>query len=369
MKRIIGVLSVCCLIIACSSNDENTNSNQDNFDRKGLLEHMADHIILPALTDLEGKLETLKTSATNFTATPNMSTLAAARNSWLAAYKTWQYVEMFNIGAAETNLYYFQSNIYPTNITDIENNIMSGTVDLSTPGNNDAVGFPAIEYMIYGTGNTDAAIIDFYSTHPNASANANYLNALTTRLHDMTVVVLNDWQNGYRDQFVNSTDNTATSALNKIVNDFIFYYEKGLRANKVGIPAGVFSSSALPDRVEGLYSASFSKDLLLEAMTAVSNFYNGVGYDGTNANGLSLADYVNDRAGNSELSDEINSQLALATTKITNELGDNLKFQVENDNTKMLESYNELQRVVVLIKTDMLQILAINVDYIDADGD
>ena len=29
-----------------------------------------------------------------------------------------------------------------------------------------------------------------------------------------------------------------------LTNDFIFYYEKGFRANKLGIPAGIFSSKA-----------------------------------------------------------------------------------------------------------------------------
>ena len=36
---------------------------------------------------------------------------------------------------------------------------------------------------------------------------------------------------------------------------------------------------------------------------------------------------------------------------------------------KMLEAFDALQSAVVLLKTDMLSNLNINVDYVDADGD
>ena len=35
----------------------------------------------------------------------------------------------------------------------------------------------------------------------------------------------------------------------------------------------------------------------------------------------------------------------------------------------MLSSYDELQKVVVLLKVDMLQAFDISTDYVDADGD
>lgn len=47
----------------------------------------------------------------------------------------------------------------------------------------------------------------------------------------------------------------------------------------------------------------------------------------------------------------------------------NLKSQVEKDNTKMLEAYDELQKAVILLKVDMMQALSISVDYVDSDGD
>ncbi len=167
---------------------------------------------------------------------------------------------------------------------------------------------------------------------------------------------------------MSSTGNTATSALNQLVNDFIFYYEKGLRANKVGIPAGVFSGAPLSDRVEGLYSEVHSRQLLLAALDGVDDFYNGIGYNGA-PSGLSLADYINERSGNTELSNDINARLNTARQAILDNLDANLSDQVVTDNSQMLAVYDELQKVVPLIKVDMLQVLNINVDFVDADGD
>ena len=42
---------------------------------------------------------------------------------------------------------------------------------------------------------------------------------------------------------------------------------------------------------------------------------------------------------------------------------------METDNVKMLQAFDELQKLVVLLKVDMMQALSISVDYVDSDGD
>jgi len=50
-------------------------------------------------------------------------------------------------------------------------------------------------------------------------------------------------------------------------------------------------------------------------------------------------------------------------------LSANLMDQIKTDNLKMLETYDALQEIVLLLKVDMMKTLNIQVDYIDADGD
>ncbi|EDP96284.1 imelysin family protein [Kordia algicida OT-1] len=369
-KKIFSIVLLALFIAACSSSDDAVNTDGGGsgtaFDRAGMLRNLADNIIIPSYQNLNSDLGTLVTAKDNFNTTPNQANLDALRSAWFTAYKAWQHVESFNIGQAEQTLYAFQMNTYPVNTTDVENNVASGSYDLTHPNNNDAVGFPALDYMLHGIGATDAEILEKYTTNAEAGKYQAYLSDLVNQMQTLTQAISSDWTVNYRDTFISSTANTATSATNKFINDFIFYYEKGLRANKIGIPAGNFSSTPLPDRVEAFYNQEVSKELALEALNAVQNIFNGTEFGGS-ANGESFKTYLIslDRT---DLANMINNQFNTARGKIQ-ELNANFATQINTDNTKMTEAYDALQAAVVLLKVDMLQAFNISVDYVDADGD
>ncbi len=358
-------------IMGCSSSDESKGGSTDDFDRSALLINLADNIIIPAYKDFGPKLVTLKSAVDEFVATPNQSNLDAARNKWLTAYKAWQHVEMFNIGKAEDlNEYYYFMNIYPVTVSDIENGVSTGAYDLNKPNYHDAQGFPALDYLLNGLAADDAGIVAKFSTDANAQGYKTYLTNVINQMDNLTQQVITDWTSSYRDKFVSSTQNTATSSLNKFVNDYIFYYEKGLRANKFGIPSGVFSTTPLPEKVEAYYNQEVSKALSLEALNAVQDVFNGKAFNGS-ATGASFKTYLEylkvDRDGKN-LSTIINTQYDLARSKI-NALDTNFSKQVKTDNSKMTIAYDALQMAVVYLKVDMVQAFNISVDYVDADGD
>ncbi|AJR03832.1 imelysin family protein [Siansivirga zeaxanthinifaciens] len=371
IKKGFTIVFLMIMVFACSSSDDGGETQaKDNFDRQAMLINWADNIIIPVFQDLNAKLDALVTAKNTFVTSPNQTSLDALRGAWLNAYKVWQYAEMFNIGKAEAINYVYQMNVYPTTVADIEANIASGTYDLTHTNNNDAVGFPALDYMLYGVASNDIDILNVYTTNTNASGYKTYVSDLVDQMKSQTQDVLTDWTSSYRTTFVSSNTNTATSATNKLTNDFIYYYEKGLRANKVGIPAGVFSTTPLPDRIEGYYNKNVSKILILESMNAVQNFFNGKSYNGsvTGASFKTYLDYLNIAKGSTDLSALINNQLNLARTKIQ-DLNANFSNQINTDNTKMTLAYDELQKAVVLFKVDMVQAFNISVDFIDADGD
>lgn len=370
IKKIIVPLFIIALLFACSSEGGTNDDTQDEFNRQALLVNWADNIIIPAYEDFSSHLDQLVIEKDDFLATPNQNTLNNLKTSWLEAYTKWQYVEMFNIGKAEEINYAFQMNVYPTNVTDIQNNIASGNYDLTNVNNNDAVGFPAIDYLLYGIANDEASILETYTTATNAEDTKQYLSDVINQMQTLTNSVRTVWINNYRDVFVSNTGNTATSSTNKLANDFIFYYEKGLRANKIGIPAGVFSSTPLNTKVEAFYNKEVSKVLALTALDAVQDFFNGKAYDNnqTGDSFKSYLDYLNTIKNGDDLSSIINTQLNEARTKIQ-ELDNNFSQQIQTDNTKMTEAYDALQAAVVLFKVDMIQAMNISVDYVDADGD
>ena len=330
-----------------------------------MISNWVDNIIIPSFSYFDLSLASLDESLDLFISNPNISTLQNASNQWLISYKIWQHIEMFDIGLAEVINYKGKMNIYPTDSTLINNNILNGGYDLNNNNNFDARGFPALDYMLHGLSSDESSIVDFYIENENHSS---YLLDLINIMIENTNLIIDEGDNS-RDDFVESTSNTATSSINKMTNDFIYYYEKGFRANKIGIPAGIFSNTSLPDKVEAYYKRDVSKDLALEALLATKNFFSGKHY-GSNLYGLSLESYLDFLSVSSEnnLSEEILLQFDTAEDQI-NILNNDFVQQIETNNTQMLYVYDAIQQLVVSFKVDMLQALSISVDYVDADGD
>ena len=366
LKKIVILFVIATVVYACSKSDTGPDVPVDEFDRTAMLTHLADNIIIPSLEAFKGNSLELKNAAQTFSESPNTSNLESLRSIWYTAYKAWQHVEMFNIGKAEELQFVNFINVYPVTESDIEANVSSGTYDLNHPNNHDAQGFAALDYMIHGIASDDASIIAKFTTDAKAANYKAYLTDVASKIDDITGEVVNDWNGTYRDSFISNAGNSATSSLNKLVNDFIYYYEKGLRANKVGIPAGNFSATPLPAKVEAYYKRTISKELLVEALSAVEDFFKGKSYN-SSAQGTGFKGYLSS-LNRDDLVTQIETQLGVAKAQI-NSLDANFYTQITTNNTEMTKAYDELQRVVVMFKVDMLQAFSVSVDYIDADGD
>lgn len=380
MKKLISlkVILLSLILINCTSDSEtndvieetelNIEVKQSEFDRLSMLTFWADSIIIPSIDSFYIELNSLNEHVSSFSVNPNPSTLTQLRDQWLTTYKKWQYVEMFDLGVAEEVYFKNRMNIFPANTIRIENNISNLGFNLDDSANFTSQGFTALDYLLFGIAPNDDAIIAKFS---DSSLNYNsYLAAITSKMIELTLSVKSEWEGSYRDSFIQSTDNTATSSINIMLNNFVFYFEKGYRANKFGIPAGVFSGGPLPDRIEAYNGEIYSQILALEATTAIENFFNGVAYNDPNTTGLSIKNYLDfiETDVSDKLSTRINNQIQTAKNKIK-ELNTNFKEQIEENNTEMLLTYDAIQTAVVLFKVDMLQKLNISIDYADADGD
>ncbi len=371
MKKLLFFL---ILVTAFSCGDDNKEpvdpTPVDNFDRQAMLAHWADNYIIPAYTFFGEKTKELKSAGDAFADDPTEANYDFLVTKWELAYASFQDVSMIDIGKAEEIRFTNNLNIYPSDVAGIDANAMNGDFNLDLPSEIDKQGFPALDYLLFGVESGREQILDFYQNASNAGAYLTYLRGLVARIDDLTQLILQDWTNGFRDKFVNNSGNSATASVDKLVNDFIYYYEKHLRAGKVGIPAGVFSGSPLSAATEAYYRQDYSKFLLNRALDAVQNFFTHANYDGSSP-GLSMKDYLDYlevKKGEEDLSQVIIQQFNAAHSTIS-ELNDNLALQVQTDNFRMLAAYDQLQLNVVNIKVDMLQAFNVNVDYVDADGD
>ena len=360
-----------CLFVLCNMgcglfSDDKPDEPRDQFDRAVMLTDWADILIIPNYTNYLSKLESLNSAKDQFSTVQDNGSFNSFRSAYLDAYEAWQYVSMYEIGMAEQIGLRNYTNIYPTDVEGILSNINTPSVELSLPSNFDAQGFPALDYLLYGSADSDEAIISYLLE----SGPQSYVDRLITRLVQLTTEVLDDWQGGYRTTFIENDESSATASVDKLVNDYLFYYEKFLRAGKVAIPAGVFTGSELPGLVEAPYSRIYSKELLSAGLDATIKFFNGESLDGQST-GISIADYLDhntEAISSIFVSHTINDQWEVIRDQLASVEND-LYSQVENDNSQMLSLYDEMQKNVVSLKVDMMMALNIQVDFVDADGD
>jgi hypothetical protein len=363
-KMITAALSMGAAISCQDSSDGSLSS--DSYDRTHLLTFWADSIIVPGFSDYGQRIDSLHLSITDFTKSPTADGLIRVQRDFGSAYTAWQDVSLFDIGPAEAKLLRNHTNVYPTDTVELKDAIENSVYSFDLPSTYDIQGLPALDFMLFGRESSTKTLQLFQ----NSSSHRQYLEELSSYLNMKTQDVVTEWVSSYRYDFIARSGSSASGSVNKLANDFIFHYEKELRAGKVGIPAGVFSGAPLPNRVEALYSDTLSKVLLLRSIKAHKRFFEGVSHDRT-TNGPSLGPYL-DHLGKMRngklLSRAINDQFLTATQQVST-LSMSMRKAVESNNVSMLSSFDELQKNVPPLKVDMMQALNIRIDYVDADGD
>ena len=355
------------LITILSCNPNNVPSPNNGYDRSLILENITNNIIIPSYNQFSNTLNHLKISCDDFTSNPSSYLLSELRQRWIETYISFQNIEIFNIGKAEEIYFNNRMNTYPCNTTIINNNINNMMYDFTADNfsNYTSQGLPALDYLLYGIGGDSSLILDYY-TGAEGDKYCDYLSILVTEMVVNTEQVVDYWASNSAG-FISSSGNTSSSSLNMITNDFIYYYEKGIRSNKIGIPAGVYSNNSLPNNVEAFYKSDISRDLAIHALDACKRFFVGESFINGN-HGYSLNSYLEEIDIGYSLNDTILSSFENSRNKLL-DLNSNLTYQITSNNIKMLECFDALQQGVVLLKTDMLSNLNINIDYVDADGD
>ena len=370
MKK-LSFFFLALVLTACIPDDASEMAvDTDSFDREAMLAHWADNLIVPAFRNYATKVTALQAAAAQFADAPDEAKLAELRTAWRSAYLAWQSVAPYNIGPAEAAGLRSATNIYPTDAAAIEENIAAENYVLDLPSKNAEQGFPALDYLLHGIAGTDAALLTRYTDTARGQAYRSYLMAVANRLHTLSVQVADEWAGDARNAFVSNSGSSATGSVNSLLNDYLFHFEKDLRAAKVGIPAGVFSSgSRFPEMTEGYYAGDLSRELFVEALDATQDFFNGRAF-GSSTDGPGIRTYLNylNDGAESELAAQINARFDEARTIATG-LDASFARQVAEDHEAMLSAYDALQKNVILMKVDMFQALNVKVDFVDADGD
>ncbi|RYU92700.1 imelysin family protein [Emticicia agri] len=374
-KKYILLLILTGLLWACGGGGETTDPPtpvDEGKDRKLILTHLADNIIIPAYGNFKAKLTLMVSNGDAFMAKPDMTTLTAFRASWVEAYTEWEKVELFDFGPAERQTLRSFFNIYPASEKGINDNIADPTANLEVPASFAQQGFPALDYLLNGLGTTDTAILAFYTTAPDAAKRIAYVKRLTSRMNTLLDKVITEWTT-YRETYISKTGLDIGSSFSLMVNGFVLHYERFIRSGKFGIPSGAMLNGVIsPEKVEAFYKKDISRTLAQTAHQAVIDFFNGKNIK-TGADGPSFKTYLTalgakDSATGQSLAEIINNQFAASKGKMEG-LKPNLYEEVKTNNPAMVAVYTEMQKAVRMLKVDMTSAMSITITYTDNDGD
>ncbi len=334
---------------------------EPEFDREAMLTSMASGLILPDYAQMESELGTLETSASNFTTSPDASNLAILRTSFLDAYKTFQHIKLYDFGPASDFGIKAAMNTYPTDTTKINMNISSGTYTLGAAANIDAIGFPAVDYLLFF--GDDTQVIDRFTSAPDAASAKIYLNALIQKMKDEFKPVNDQWKASYQTTFIAANGTDVGSSLSLMFNEFVKDLEL-LKNAKIGIPSGQFSGGMpLPEFVEAIYSGH-SKVLALESISALKTFFNG----GTEIGLDDYMDFIEESQDLAVNAAAINTQFDVSISKMS-ALGDSFSSDIPTNFTGFTEAFQEIKKLVAQTKTDIPAALGVLITFSDTDGD
>ncbi|WP_316844140.1 imelysin family protein [Pedobacter psychrodurus] len=371
MRKIIYLaviaLSAFILVQSCkksaSSDDNGTGDKGSSFDRKAMLTNMSTNMIIPAYTAYLASAVSLDAAVTAFNGAPDLAKLTTLQNAFKAAYKQWQSTSIYEFGPAGDVGLRVNTNTYPTDVNQINANVNSGIYNPLLLANLSAKGLPALDYLLFGTGTDNAAILVQYTSDSKATNRKTYLASLATEMKTNASTVLNAWNGTYKNTFINATGTDVGSSTGQLINQIVYDYET-LKNYQVGVPAGVQSmGNTFPQKVEAYYS-KISAQLVLLHLQALQNVY--LGKDGSG-----FDDYLiqaNAKYNGGSLNDAIKNQFTVAIAKVQT-LTDPLSTQITNTPAAVTAVYTELQKLTVLLKTDMTSSLGILITYGDNDGD
>jgi predicted lipoprotein len=362
-------VSTFVLVQSCSkSSSPDDNKGSDNgkgssFDRAGMLANLNTNIILPTYTAYQSSTASLDAAVVAFNAAPDLTKLVTLQTAFKAAYVQWQAAAPFEFGPAADIQLKVNTNTYPADIAQITANVNAGTYNPALLANLAAKGFPALDYLLFGAADNNA-VLALFTTDAKAANRKTYLGALSTEIKTNATTVLAGWNGAYKATFLGATGTDAGSSTGLLVNQLVYDYEI-LKNYEVGIPAGTQSmGAALPQKVQAYYS-KISVQLALQHIQALQNIYNG-------KDGLGLDDYlVTANAKYSDgraLNDVIKAQFATSIAKLQ-ALSDPLSTNITTNQAAVVAAYTELQKLTVLLKTDMTSSLGILITYGDNDGD
>lgn len=354
--KLLVVLSIAFVLFYACGKDGNGGDNggaTDTF-KKNMLINYADTLILPAYTELQTKLVSLEQSANDFLANPSSTTQTPLKTAFKNAYIAFEGISALYFGPASALQLNNSLNTFPSSIPKVENGIQTGTYDFTLLLASDSIqGFPALDYLLFSAN----AVADFNGG--TAVNRKKYVSDIIARMKLLVNNTVTQWNNGFREHFINSLQTNVGSSIGSLVNQFAFEMD-AMKGPRIGWPFGKQSNGIVfADKCEGYYSG-ITKDLAIANLTSLKKFFmGGIG------NGIDNYLIILNKQ---SLNQDVLAQFDIALSALQ-AIPDPMSAAYAGSPAIVENAYKEVQKLLTLIKTDVASATAVQITYMDNDGD
>ncbi|MEO1261223.1 MAG: imelysin family protein [Bacteroidota bacterium] len=338
-----------------SCGDDNDSEGPSETDYTDHLTNQVNEVIIPAMQTYQAKMSDLATSVNNFASSPDATNLDNLRNAFREAYLAYQAAAVHNYYATVNQSLVNTSNLFPIDVTLLENLIANESYNFGTAAQERANGFPALDYMLFGPND----VLAYFNEDAKRLA---FLQALVNEMKTKSDILVDQWSGNLSTNFVENGGTALGSSISVQLNESMVYYEDHIRENKVGIPIGRLGPNdspipSDPTKIEAYYHSlftgneAFTLSLVRAAIEEMEDLYLGKTSTGTDGQGYDDLLMARDQA---SIDADIKAQFAAIYSEISD------RSSISGD----AALYENIQALVTLYKSDLFPVLNVQ----DADG-
>jgi len=355
---IAGCLAVIAVMLfACSKDKGGTNkpAASDAFKQRMLLNY-CDTLFIPGYGEFNSEVTALDAVVTDFLNDPVQSKLDALRTPFKNTYLAFQNISMPYFGPASALLLNSTVNSFPSKIAEIEGFIITGpgSYNFNQPLVSDSIqGLPALDYLLFST-NT---LQKFQES--NSANRKQYVKDIMAKIKTLAAGNLTQWNGNYRTAFTSNLQTNVGSPIGYVVNQ-LAYEMDAMKGPRIGWPFGKRSNGIVfADKCEAYYSG-LSGELAVANLTALKKYFTG-------GNGTGIDDYLAE-INRAELKNTVLSQFDVAINAVA-AVPAPLSASFSNNAPAVENAYREVQKLLTYLKTDVASATAVQITYMDNDGD
>lgn len=319
------------------------------------LSNQINGVIIPTMKAYQRTMTDLVVAVDNLESSLNEANLQVVKTAYQEAYLVYQAVAVHNYYATPNLNLINTTNLYPIDNESLVGFISSEAYNFNTSAQERANGFPALDYLLYGT---DQVLASFQEDR-------NRLAFLKVLVNDMKLkadALVDRWSGNLKNNFVENGGTQLGSSISVQLNESLVYYEVHVRENKVGIPIGRLGpndSAIEPDatKIEAYYQSlaegneQFTLALLRAAVEEMEDIYLGETIEGVDGKGYDDLLLAREQA-------SVNKDIKAQFQKIYDLIDKRTSISGNED------LYSVIQEIVTLYKSDLFPVLNVQ----DADG-